>query len=79
MIRVKDAQQALNLDALLLALACPLFLRFHVFAGLLRRPIKCRDGLGTVAQTPRGLQGDIHVGKTLRVRKQITYTIRLLA
>jgi hypothetical protein len=62
-IRVKYASDPLNLDALLLSVANPLFYRFHVFASKLRRPVRCSGGLGHAAETPTGLRGDIHIAK----------------
>ncbi len=62
-IRVKHASDPLNLDALLLAIACPVFFRFHGFASKLRRPVRCSNNLGLPGETPNGLRGDIHIAK----------------
>jgi len=62
-IRVKDHSDPVNIDALLLAVACPLFFRFHAFASKLRRPVRVSDRLGLSSVTPTGLQGDIHINR----------------
>ena len=62
-IHVKRAEDPLNLDALLMAVAHPLFFRFVVFSSWLRYPVRCSPCLGYPADTPTGLRGDIHIAK----------------
>ncbi|MEE9293995.1 MAG: hypothetical protein V3W34_03385 [Phycisphaerae bacterium] len=62
-IHVKRADEPLNMAAVLFAIAHPLFFRYHIFAALLRRPIKCNSSLGHATTTPAGLRGDIHIAR----------------
>ncbi|MCH7720388.1 MAG: hypothetical protein IH988_05285 [Planctomycetes bacterium] len=63
-IRVKDADDPLNIDALLLAVAHPLFFRGFCFAARMKRPVRIPPGIGLVASTPGPVRGDIHISKT---------------
>jgi hypothetical protein len=64
-IHAKGAADPLNLDALLMAAACPMFFRFHVLCAMYRRPVKVNDHTGRVGETPEPLRGDIHIAKVV--------------
>lgn len=62
-IRIKNADDPLNIDALIL-IAHPLFFRFHCFSARIRRPLKVMEGVGYATPTPEPIRGDIHISKT---------------
>jgi hypothetical protein len=62
-VHLKRAEDPLNIDTVLFATAHPLFLRYHSFSAILRRPVRVKSNLGYPADTPPALRGDIHIAK----------------
>lgn len=60
---VKAADDPVDVDTLLFAIAHPFALRFFWFAACYRRPWKVSSGLGHCQEPPDFARGDIHIAK----------------
>lgn len=60
-LAIKDPEQPLNIDTLLMAVASPWFFRVHCFRSYLEMPFEVIHSLGRIGITPSQFQGKLHI------------------